>query len=66
ITFLFDSVYTWVLPVPLSLILVKYTDLYIVTIFELVHLMEVVKVTVGYILLKKGIWINNIVSDQEA
>ena len=66
ITFLFDSVYTWVLPVPLSLILVKYTDLHIVTIFELVQLMEVVKVTVGYILLKKGIWINNIVSDQEA
>ena len=65
ITFLFDSVYTWVLPVPCSLLLVKYTSLDIVVIYEMIHMLEIVKVTVGYILLKKGIWIHNIVANEE-
>ncbi|MCR4622208.1 MAG: MATE family efflux transporter [Clostridiales bacterium] len=66
ITFLFDSVYTWLLPVPLSFFLVTFTNMDIVPIVELVHAMELIKVTVGYILLKKGIWIHNIVENQEA
>jgi Na+-driven multidrug efflux pump len=65
ITFLFDSVYTWVLPVPCSFLLVKYTSLDIVVIYEMIHMLEIVKVTVGYILLKKGIWIHNIVANEE-
>ena len=64
ITFLFDSVYTWVLPVPLAYLLIRYAkDLHVVYIFALVNGIGIVKDVLGYILLKKGIWISNIVTD---
>ena len=61
ITFLFDSVYTWVCPVPLAWALVRFTSLDIVAIFAMCNFIEIVKDVFGYILLKKGVWIHNIV-----
>ncbi len=63
ITFLFDSVYTWVLPVPLAFLLVHCApSLHIVGIYAIVSSIEFIKDVLGYILLKKGVWISNIVS----
>ena len=62
ITFLFDSVYTWLIPVPLAYLLVRHTSLGIVAIYALVNSMEIIKDSVGYVMLKKGVWIQNIVS----
>ncbi|MBQ3669361.1 MAG: MATE family efflux transporter, partial [Clostridia bacterium] len=62
ITFLFDSVYTWIVPVPMAYLLVHLTDLKIIPIYAIVNFIEIVKVALGYILLKKGVWIHNIVS----
>ena len=63
ITFLFDSVYTWIFPVPLAYALIHFTGANIVLIYFLCNSMELFKDILGYILLKKGMWIHNIVED---
>lgn len=61
ITFLFDSVYTWVIPVPLALCLCSYTQLSIFSIYAIVQAADIIKLIVGYALIQKGMWISNIV-----
>lgn len=61
ITFLFDSVYTWVIVIPVATILAKYTSLGIVWVFLLVQSMEFIKAIIGYFMVKSGIWLQNIV-----
>ncbi|MBR4235312.1 MAG: MATE family efflux transporter [Clostridia bacterium] len=65
ITFLFDSVYTWAVPVPLAFLLIKCETLGIVAIYAICSSAEIIKDVLGYILLKKGVWIHNIVSGTE-
>lgn len=63
ITFLFDSGYTWLVSIPLSFSLVRLTALPIVPIFIICQLADLIKCTFGLLLVKKGIWVNNIVAD---
>ena len=65
ITFLFDSAYTWLIPIPLVYALVTYTPLPILAVFILCHVADLIKVALGAILLKKGVWIRNIVAASE-
>lgn len=65
ITFLFDSVFTCVLVVPTAYLLCKFSGLSIFVIYAVVQSMDIIKVTVGGIMIKKGIWISNIVNDGE-
>lgn len=60
ITFLFDSVFVWVVSIPLCFILTKLTSLPITIIYFLVQASEILKCIIGYILVKKGVWINNL------
>ncbi len=62
ITFLFDSVFSWTVALPLALCLCKLTALPILTVYAIVQAADIIKVTVGFVLIKKGIWISNIVS----
>lgn len=64
ITMLFDSVYTWVFPVPLVWALVHFTSLTTPYVYFGGCFINIVKVILGYILLKKGIWIHNIVENE--
>ena len=63
ITFLYDSVYIWVLSIPVSLALVKFTSLAIIPIYAISYGLDIVKCISGYILVKKKIWVRNLVSD---
>lgn len=63
ITFLFDSVYTWVLMIPFAYVLSHFTLLPIVTVFFLVQFTEIIKVTLGFFMVKSGVWMQNIVND---
>ncbi|MEE1196273.1 MAG: MATE family efflux transporter [Lachnospiraceae bacterium] len=63
VTFLFDSVYTWVLVIPVAYVLSHFTDLPIVTVFFLVQFTEVIKVVIGFLMVKSDVWLQNIVSD---
>lgn len=62
ITFLFDSMYTWVISVPAAYLLCRHSILPIVVIFTLVQSLDFIKVIVGYVLIKKGVWMNNLVT----
>ena len=62
ITVLFDSVYVWVVDIPLAYVLAHFTGLPIVLVYLSCQLIETLKCILGYILVKKGIWLQNIVS----
>ena len=63
ITFLFDSVYTWVLLIPVAYLLSSKTTLSISVVFFLVQFTETIKVIIGYLMLKSEVWLQNIVSE---
>jgi putative MATE family efflux protein len=63
ITFLFDSVFTWVFVVPTAFLLSKYVDYSILTIFAIVSSLDIIKIIIGYVLIKKGVWISNLVEE---
>ena len=60
ITFLFDSCYIWAVTLPLTFSLVHFTGLHIIVIFAICQGQDLIKCIIGYILLKKGIWVQNI------
>lgn len=63
VTFLFDSVYSWVIVLPVALILCHLTSLTILPIYIIVQSLDIIKVAVGYTLIKKGVWISNLAED---
>ena len=65
LTFLFDSVFVWVVNIPMTFALVYFTDLHILPLYFIVQFSDIIKCIFGYILVKKGIWIQNVVSDQQ-
>ena len=66
ITFFFDSVYLWCVNILVAFILSRYTDMPIVTLYLVCQLVDIIKCVIGFILVKKGVWINNLVgTDQQ-
>ena len=61
ITFLFDSCFTCGVTVPVAYVLAHYTAMPIVLIFLAANGLDLIKCVIGFILLKKGIWVRNIV-----
>ncbi|SHK00660.1 putative efflux protein, MATE family [Hathewaya proteolytica DSM 3090] len=60
ITFLFDSVFVWAVNIPCAFILVNYTNMNIVLIYLICQLVDIIKCVIGYTLVKKDAWINNL------
>lgn len=63
VTFLFDSVFMWVVSVPVAFLLSRYTNLYVVWIFVFLQMADWIKCVIGVVLVRKGVWMNNIVSE---
>ncbi len=63
VTFLFDSFYMWVVPVPLAFVLSRFTSLPIVPLYLICEMNNIVKCIIGCFAVKKGIWINNMVGE---
>lgn len=63
ITFLFDTGSMWALCVPVAFITARFTGMGILGIYACVQAVEVLKAVIAAVLLKKGIWIQNIVSE---
>lgn len=63
ITFLFDSVFVWVVNIPVAYMLCVHTALPIVPLYFICCMTEALKCIIGYILVKKGIWLHNIVNN---
>lgn len=64
ITFLFDCVFLWTINIPLAMILVYLTDLPILPLYACIQSVELIKVVLGYILLKRKSWVNNLVETE--
>lgn len=63
ITFLFDSAYTWVLIIPFATLLAKHTTLSITLVFFLVQFTEIIKVIIGFFMVRSDSWLQNIVNE---
>lgn len=61
IIFLFDSAFTWGIVVPIAFVLAKFTALPILLVFFTVQALEIGKCIIGFFMIKKGIWIQNII-----
>ncbi len=61
ITFLFDSVFIWCVSVVIGFVLSRYTGLPVIVVYAMVQLGDIIKCIIGFILVKKGIWLQNIV-----
>lgn len=61
ITFFFDCGFSWIVSVPLAFCLATFTELDIISIYFLVQSAELVKCIIGGVLIKKGVWLSNIV-----
>ena len=62
LTFAFDSGFSWCVSVPLAFVLANFTSIDIIPMFFIVHSLEIFKSIIGGILVKKGIWIRNIIA----
>lgn len=62
ITFLFDSVFSWVICVPVAAAMIYWTGASITLIYATVMATSLIKCVLGYILIRKGVWIHNIVA----
>ena len=66
ITFIFDSAFLWVIAVPAAFLLSRFTPMPILPMYITVSLLDLIKCVVGYYLVKRRKWVNNIVSFEEA
>lgn len=62
ITFLFDSVFIWCVSVTLAFTLSRFTGMSVIAIYAIVQMADLIKCVIGFILVKKGVWLQNIVS----
>jgi len=62
VTFLFDSVFMWVVVLPISFAVAYGTDLGILWLFVICQSTEILKCIFGFLLLKRGTWVRQLVS----
>lgn len=61
VTFLFDSVFVWCVTVPVAYVLSRFTSLPVLVILIMVQMSDWIKCVIGFVLVKKGVWLRNIV-----
>lgn len=61
VTFFFDSVFVCCISVPIAYMLANFTAIPVVTLYVLVLSIDLIKCVIGFILVKKGVWLQNIV-----
>ena len=60
ITFLFDCGYTWIISVPLALLMVKTLHADVLVAFAAVESANIIKCVLGYFFVRSGRWIQNL------
>lgn len=63
ITFIFDSGFLWCLSIPLAFCLSRFTDMPIEPLYFLCQMIEILKCIFGFVLVKKGVWLQNFVAE---
>ena len=62
ITFFFDSGFMWLCSIPAAFVLSRYSGFPILATYILCQALEILKCVLGFVLVKKGVWLNNIVA----
>lgn len=65
ITFFFDSFFVCCVSVPLAWVLSRFTGFSVLIIVVLVSVADWIKCAIGFVLVKKGVWIHNIVLERQ-
>ncbi len=60
ITLIFDCAFMWFGSFTTAFILANYTSLSIIPLYAIVQALEIIKCVIGFILVKKGVWVNNL------
>lgn len=61
VTFLFDSVFLWGISIPAAFIISRFTGMEVLMMFFCIQMIDLIKCIIGFILVKKGIWLQNLV-----
>lgn len=61
ITFIFDSGFMWCVSIPFAFVLSRYTTVPIVPLYFFCQMVELIKCVIGFVMVKKGMWLSNIV-----
>ena len=61
ITFVFDSCFAWLISVPVAFCLSRFTALPALNVFIIVSGLEFIKCVIGFLLVRSGVWVKNIV-----
>lgn len=61
LTIVFDSLFVWIVRLPIAFILSRYTSVSILVIYVLADGIDAIKAVAGYMLVDKGIWIKKVV-----
>ena len=64
VTFLFDSCFIWIINIPLAFCLSRFTSIAIFPLYLAVSCIDIIKCFVGYFLIKKGVWLRNLVGEK--
>lgn len=62
ITFFFDAGFVWLCSIPAAFFLSRYSGFPILVTYILCQALDLLKCIVGYVLVRKGVWIQNIVT----
>lgn len=65
ITFLFDSVFVWVISVPAAFVFTRFTDWGVVHVFIAVQCFDFIKMAIGFFMVRHGAWMHNLTAYQE-
>ena len=65
VTFLFDSVFLWVVSIPLAFVLSRFTALPIVPLYFICQAVDIVKCVIGFVMVRRGVWIHNFVTAEK-
>lgn len=61
ITLIFDSFFVWTVTVTSAMLLINYTTLNIITVYFICQSLNFIKCILGFIFVKRGSWIKNII-----
>ena len=64
VTFFFDCVFLWIVNVPVVFALSRFTGMQAHYIYVCCQIADWIKCIIGFILVKKGVWIQNIVKEK--
>jgi len=62
ITFVFDSLYLWVLCVPVAFVLSRFTGMNILPMYIIIQSLDIIKCIIGYYMVRSKKWVKDLVN----